>query len=109
MNIEDGYFISFFHYDTDKKQDPRAIVVIKNGVVSIFPNPAASEADKVWLRDLSITLSELDPKSDEYASTADQLNGFWAWNGYTPNPSTYMTIKDYAGEFDAQMRSWKIG
>lgn len=109
MNIEDGYFISFFTYDTDKKQDPRAIVVIKDGVVSIFPNPAAPETDLDWLQNLFVRLSDLDPKSEEYANTADELNGFWAWNGYTANPSTYITIKDYSGEFDAQMRKWKLG
>ena len=46
--IEDGYFVQFFEDDEAKKQEPRNIVVIKNGKVSFYINPKENEVDKKY-------------------------------------------------------------
>ena len=47
--IEDGYFVQFFEDDEAKKQEPRNIIVIKDGKVSFYINPKENEVDKKWL------------------------------------------------------------
>lgn len=106
--IEDGYFVSFFSDDESKKKEPRNIVVIKSGKVSIYVNPTESEEDKKWLSSLSEKLSKLKNDKKQYEYEASSLEGYWAWNGYTPNPSDFIKPNQYDGKYDTHMKRWKL-
>ena len=108
LSIEDGYFVSFFTDDSEKRREPRAIVMIEDGAVTIAVNPKAPEEDRNWLKNLALMLRSLKKDSEEYDDVASRLNAFWDWNGYTPNPSDYIAPKDYAGKYDKMIADWKL-
>ena len=105
--IEDGYFVSFFSDDEAKKQEPRNIVVIKNGKVSIHVNPKENENDKNWLSSLKERLSKVENDKKKYEYEALSLESFWDWNGYTPNPSDFIEPNQYDGKYDTLIGKWK--
>jgi len=105
--IEDGYFVSFFFDDEAKKREPRNIVVIKNGKVSIYVNPKENEDDQKWLSSLSERLSKLENDKKKYEYEASSLESYWAWNGYTPKPSDFIEPNQYDGKYDTLLEKWK--
>ena len=105
--IEDGYFVQFFSEDNEKKQDPRNIVVIKNGKVSFHVNPKENEENKQWLFALQEQLSKLENDKKQYEFEASRLEKFWEWNGSSPNPSDFIEPDKYDGKYDSLMKSWK--
>lgn len=107
LGIEDGYFVSFFSDDEKKIREPRSIVVISDGVVTICPNKKSKD-DAEWLSALAERLKKLDPKSQAYADEAIALESFWDYNGYTPNPSDFIAPEDYDGKYDDLISKWKI-
>ena len=104
--IEDGYFIQFFRDDETKIEEPRNIIVIKNGKVSFYVNPKESEVDKKWLFALKEKLSKLEDNKKLYEFEASLLENFWDWNGYTPNPSDFIEPDKYDGKYDSLMKKW---
>ena len=104
--IEDGYFVQFFENDEAKKREPRNIVVIKNGKVSFYVNPNEHEENKKWLFALKEKLLKLENNKKQYEFEATQLEKFWEWNGYAPNPSDFIELDEYDGKYDSLMKKW---
>ena len=105
--IEDGVYVSYRSDDEAKKQTPRSVVVIKNGQVSIFANPKGDEGDIKYLKTVSQMLTDASSKSKYEDVAYARLGSYWAWNGYTPNPSDFFELdSDNANKFIELSKGW---
>lgn len=107
--IEDGVFVSFQRDDSNKSKDPRSVVVIRNGKVSIYPNPDGDSRDIEYLSRTAKMLSSARSRND-YAEIASlRLNRFWDWNGYDPNPSDFFDLDTAQGDkFEKLSSGWAV-
>lgn len=106
--FEDGVYVSYKSSDEAKKETPRSVVVIQNAKASIFANPEGDENDVTYLRNTQKMLDEAKSK-DDYEDTASyRLGSYWAWNGYTPNPSDFFELdSDNAKKFIEMSQNWR--
>lgn len=105
--IEDGVYVSYNSDDEAKKETPRSVVVIKKEKVSIFPNPKGSADDVHYLSGVQRMLDGANSKSEYEDIVYSRLGSFWAWNGYTPNPSDFFELNsDNANKFIDLSKDW---
>jgi hypothetical protein len=105
--IEDGIYVSYKSSDEEKKETPRSVVVIKNAKVEIFVNPKNPEEDIQYLSSVKKMLKDAKSTSEYEDVAYSRLGSYWAWNGYTPNPSDFFKLdSDNAKKFIDISKDW---
>lgn len=105
--FEDGIYVSYFVDDTSKKKDPRSVVVIENGKISIMINPSADTETTTYLSGIVSMLNDAKSETAYQDIAYTRLGKFWESNGYTPNPSDFFdTGSDEADKALQTARGW---
>ena len=104
--FEDGVYVSHFSDDEDKEGTPKSVVIIKNGKIQIFVNPATPDDTANFLTSLAKAFTEAVTEDEKDFAVA-RLGKYWESNGYSPNPSDFFELdSDDARRSVALSRNW---